>query len=107
MRWLRTSTYRYQAGHRRFIEIHIEWWTLCFKNEVECGTGNTAKFLGNSSGTFTVSSTRDLHNSRIRHGFTLWAFFVPDGMWASSSAKTWKGICKPKSSGSNQCLYPA
>jgi hypothetical protein len=103
----RTSTYRYQAGHRRFTEIHIEWWTLCFKNEVECGTGNTPTFFGNSKGTFTVTSTRDLHNSRIRHGFTLWAFFVPDGMWAPSSAKTWKGICKPKSSGSNQCLYPA
>jgi hypothetical protein len=103
----RTSTYRYQAGHRRFIEIHIEWWTLCFKNELECGTNNTAKFLGNSSSTFTVSSTRDLHNSRIRHGFTLWAFFTPIGMWRPSSAKTWKGICKPRSSGSNQCLYPA
>jgi len=103
----RTSTYTYQAGHPRFTNIHIEWWTLCFKSEQECGTGNTKAFFGNSSGTFNVTSSRDLHNSRIRHAFTLWAFFTPNGMWANDNAKTWKGICKPRSSGSNQCLYPA
>ena len=103
----RTSTYSYQAGQRHFTNIHIEWWTLCFKNGVECGTANTTDFDGNSSGTFNPTSSRTLRNSRIRHAFTLWAFFVPDSMWQPDNAKTWLGYCKPASAHSNQCLYPA
>ena len=100
-----SSTYTYQAHHRNFKHIHIEWWVLCFKDEKECGTGNTKELYGNSSGTFTPTSNRLLRNSRIRHAFILWAYFQPDGHWHSDEAKTWKGICKPKPS--RQCLYPA
>jgi hypothetical protein len=103
----RTSTYSYQAGDPNFSMIHIEWWTLCFSSEQICGNANTPSFFGNSNDTFSVTSSRDLHNSRIRHAFTLWAFFVPTNQWQADDAKTWKGICKPKNANSNQCLYPA
>lgn len=103
----RKSTYKYPAGNPHFKHIHIEWYTFCFNSEQECGTSNTEDFFGNSSGTFNPTSSRDLHNSRIRHAFVFWAFFGPSGMWTPDYAKTWKGICKPRSSNSNQCLYPA
>jgi hypothetical protein len=103
----RTSLYKYQAHQRHFTDIHIEWWTLCFRKEDVCGNRNTDPFEGNSSGTFNPTSSRVLRNSRIRHGFTLWAFFVPEGKWQPDDAKTWLGYCKPASARSNQCLYPA
>ena len=87
--------------------IHFEWWTFCFNSEQICGTDNTDNFFGNSSGLFHPTSSRDLHNSRIRHAFTLWAYFVPNNKWQPDDAKTWKGICKPRDANSNQCLYPA
>lgn len=103
----RTSTYTYQSRQRHFTHIHIDWFTLCFRTENECGMASTTEFEGNSNGTFKPASSRTLRNSRIRHAFTLWAFFVPEGMWQPDNAKTWLGYCKPASARSNQCLYPA
>ncbi len=103
----RSGSYTYQSGNPRFSNIHFEWWTFCFNSEQECGTGNTPNFFGNSSGTFNMTSSKDLHNSRIRHAFVFWAYFVPNNQWTPDEAKTWKGICKPSDANSNQCLYPA
>jgi len=103
----RSGSYTYQSGNPRFSNIHFEWWTFCFNSEQECGTGNTPNFFGNSSGTFNMTSSKDLHNSRIRHAFVFWAYFVPNNQWTPDEAKTWKGICKPRDANSNQCLYPA
>ena len=103
----RTGRYTYQSGDPNFTMIHFEWWTFCFNSEQICGTDNTDNFFGNSSGLFHPTSSRDLHNSRIRHAFTLWAYFVPNNKWQPDDAKTWKGICKPRDANSNQCLYPA
>jgi len=71
-----------------------------------CGHGNFPDFFGNSSKAYTVTSSKDLHNSRIRHAFVLWALLFPESKWQDDPAKTWKGICKPTDANSNQCLYP-
>jgi len=102
----RKGSYSYQPHEPLFSEIHFEWWTFCFDSEEVCGNANTPNFFGNSSKTYTVTSSKDLHNRRIRHAFELWAFWDPTGQWVNDDAKTWKGICKPRDANSNQCLYP-
>jgi hypothetical protein len=102
----RKGSYTYQPGDPLFSDIHFEWWTFCYNNEEVCGHDNTPNFFGNSSKAYTVTSSKDLHNSRIRHAFVLWAFLDPAAQWYADYAKTWKGICKPTDANSNQCLYP-
>jgi hypothetical protein len=101
----RKGSYTYTTGEPLFSEIHFEWWTFCFNNEEVCGHGNTPAFFGNSSKAYTVTSSKDLNNSRIRHAFVLWALFFPTQQWEPDPAKSWKGICKPRDANSNQCLY--
>jgi hypothetical protein len=71
----------YAPDDHSFIEIHFEWWVLCFNVERECGTSNTRSFDGSGSGKFYPDSTIDLYDSRITHGFTLWAYFTRNGSW--------------------------
>jgi hypothetical protein len=100
-----TSQY-YHEGPSYFTDIHFEWWTLCYRNALTCGSDNTKNFSGAGNGTFTTNSgSINLHNDQITIAVAYLALFTPNGQTYSIGFKTPMGYCLPESSDSNQCLF--
>ena len=101
-----TSKYVYNTGAPLLNYIHIEWWVLCYSDQLQCGSDNTPDFYGNSTGKFYPKSDVDLYGDKVTHAFALWAHLIPNNTAYYSAGKTKTATCDPASSGSNQCLYP-
>jgi hypothetical protein len=93
----------YSPNHHHFIQIHFEWWTLCYHSAEICGTANTPSFAGTSHGRFLTTSSVDLYGDRLAHAFELWAFFEPTGKWVGNPGRTGTATCAEKPD--RACVY--
>lgn len=96
-----TSIYSPNGGN--FTGVHFEWFTLTWESERQCGSGNTNSGTGNGSGKFYPTCSGTLYHSRITHGFTLWADFLPSAQYIGDSAKTGTAYCA--SAPDTYCTY--
>lgn len=96
-----TSIYSPNGGN--FTGVHFEWWTMAWASEHVCGTDNTDSGTGNGSDEFFPTCDGPLYHSRITHGFTLWADFLPTAQYIGDSAKTGTAFCA--SAPDTYCIY--
>lgn len=96
-----TSIYSPYDGN--FTGVHFEWFTMMWESQTLCESGNTTSGTGNGSGKFFPACSGTLYHSRITHGFTLWADFLPTAQEFGDSAKTGTAYCA--SAPDTYCTY--
>jgi hypothetical protein len=93
----------YSPDDHNYAGFHFQWWVLCFAAQRTCGSEDTDSFDRSEHGTFTMTSTTDLYDSKIAHAITLWGFFVRNGNYYNDDAKTGTATCESKPK--NYCVY--
>lgn len=102
-----TTRVRYQAlyspDNGDFIDVHFEWWTLCYRSFTECGHKNTPNFNPNGPGSFNPSPipNRDLHGDYVTFAAILWGYLTKTGQWVGWPASSDGG--KPARTAKAEC----